>query len=347
MILIREIEKKDISYLSKVSQTPGFINIPNDDDLLTEKIQTSIDSFKSKTPGLRGKYVFVAEDLENKQVIGTSMVAGQHGTEESPHFYFEVGVEKKYSKTINTGFIHGTLKLEQMTDGPSELGGLILDEEFRKHEAKIGRQLSFVRFLYMAMHPERFKERVIAELLPPLNKKGQSPLWEAVGRRFTNMDYWEADRLCQKNKEFILALFPRTKIYTSFLPAEARNSIGKVSKDTEPVLKMLTRIGFKYTDQVDPFDGGPHLWASVQELMPIQKFKKLKWQRGGSQTSTEQHTSFLITPLHASGSFRAVSVVGSENDDRFIFSGTEADAKKIEKELNLTTESIVGVIPYE
>ncbi|MCM0604745.1 MAG: arginine N-succinyltransferase [Xanthomonadaceae bacterium] len=346
MILIREIEKKDISYLSKVSQIPGFINIPNDDDLLIEKIQTSIDSFKAKAPGFHGKYVFVAEDLDQKQVIGTSMVAGQHGTEESPHFYFEVGVEKKYSKTINTGFIHGTLKLEQMTNGPSELGGLILDEEFRKHESKIGRQLSFVRFLYMAMNRERFKERVIAELLPPLNKKGQSPLWEAVGRRFTNMDYWEADQLCQKNKEFILALFPKTKVYTSFLPAEARNAIGKVSKNTEPVQKMLTRIGFKYTDQVDPFDGGPHLWADVSELMPIKAFKKLQWS-GAAQPTSDQASSFLITSYPASHPFKALSLIGEVDGDQFVYHGTESEAKKIEKELGINTNSTLGVIPYE
>ena len=53
-------------------------------------------------------------------------------------------------------------------------------------------------------------------------------------------------------------------------PAEARNAIGKVGKDTEPVVHMLKKIGFKYLNQVDPFDGGPHLWANVSDLLPIQ-----------------------------------------------------------------------------
>src|SRR6185437_991202 len=138
-------------------------------------------------------------------------------------------------------------------------------------EAHVGRQISFVRFLFAGLNKDRFKRKIIAELLPPLNKRGQSPLWEAVGRRFTNMDYSEADKLSQKNKEFLFSLFPTGKIYTTFLPAEARNAIGKVGKETEPALHLLKKIGFEYKNQVDPFDGGPHLWANLDDVLPIKK----------------------------------------------------------------------------
>jgi arginine N-succinyltransferase len=276
MILLREIQEKDIDALERFSKIPGFINLPNDKELLKEKIQKSITSFRDLGSNkYDGKYLFVAEDLEKRQILGTSMIAGQHGTVESPHFYFEVDSEEKFSETINTGFIHGTLKLKYDTDGPSEVGGLVLDPEHRNSEQRIGRQISFVRFLFLGLNRTRFKRKILAELLPPLNQKGQSPLWEAIGRRFTNMDYWEADQLCQKNKEFIFSLFPSGKIYTTFLPAEARNAIGRVGKETEPVLHMLKKIGFEYKGQVDPFDGGPHLWANVDNLLPIKKITKL------------------------------------------------------------------------
>ena len=255
MILLREIQERDLASLERLAQIPGFINLQNDRDFLSEKIQRSQASFRSapsragemaESGGDDSKYIFVAEDLETGAIVGTSMIAAQHGTEDEPHFYFEVGSEEKYSKSIGTGFIHGTLKLKQDTDGPSEIGGLVIDPMYRNSEARLGRQISFVRFLYLAMNRERFRKNILAELLPPLNKKGQSPLWEAIGRRFTNMDYWEADELCQKNKEFIFSLFPSGKIYTTFLPADARNAIGKVGKDTEPVLHMLKKIGFRY-----------------------------------------------------------------------------------------------------
>lgn len=274
MIVIREGQERDIEALAKLATIPGFINLPDDHELLREKLQKSTASFRGEVDELgESKYMFIAEDLDSGKVLATSMIAGQHGTEDSPHFYFQIGTEQKFSDTINTGFIHGTLELKADMNGPAELGGLVVDPGFRGSDEKLGKQISFVRFLYVALNRSRFRDRVIAELLPPLNKKGQSPLWEAIGRRFTNMDYWEADKLCQRNKEFIFSLFPTGKIYTSFLTAEARNAIGKVGKETEPALHMLKKIGFKYMNQVDPFDGGPHLWANMDELEPLRASK--------------------------------------------------------------------------
>jgi arginine N-succinyltransferase len=310
MILLREIQEKDLDALERFSQIPGFINLTNDKDALREKIQRSISSFREQLSNkFDGKYLFVAEDIQTGKILGTSMIASQHGTLESPHFYFEVGSEEKFSATINTGFIHGTLKLKYDNNGPTEIGGLVLDPDYRNTEERIGRQLSFIRFLYLGLNKGKFKRKILAELLPPLNKKGQSPLWEAIGRRFTNMDYWEADQLCQKNKEFIFSLFPTGKIYTTFLPAEARNSIGKVGKETEPVLHMLKKIGFQYKEQVDPFDGGPHLWAIVDEILPVKKIKSLHLASpSGSTDSPLREVGLLCKAKQNTGEFRAMAL---------------------------------------
>ena len=306
MILLREIQERDVDALERFSQIPGFINLPADRDLLREKVQTAIASFRATRPPEDGKYIFVAEDLTSHRVVGTAMIASQHGTPDSPHFFFQVSSEEKYSDTINTGFIHGTLELKHLIDGPSELGGLVIDPEIRNSEARVGRQISFVRFLFLALHRDRFRDHLLAELLPPLNKRGQSPLWEAIGRRFTNMDYWEADQLCQKNKEFILSLFPQGKIYTSFLTAEARNAIGKVGKDTEPVVHMLKKIGFEYRNQVDPFDGGPHLWATVKELRPLARLSTGRLAEAPAGTQGE--SGLLTRKESTSAQFRAVAL---------------------------------------
>src|SRR4051812_30116607 len=107
MILLREIQERDLDALEAFSQVPGFINLPNDKDLLREKVNRATNSFQDKISDKQdGKYIFVAEDLETRRILGTSMIAGQHGTVESPHFYFEVSSEEKFSETINTGFIH-------------------------------------------------------------------------------------------------------------------------------------------------------------------------------------------------------------------------------------------------
>jgi arginine N-succinyltransferase len=197
----------------------------------------------------------------------------------------------------------------------------------------------------MGLHRERFKDQVIAELLPPHNKRGQSPLWEAIGRRFTNMDYWEADALCQKNKEFIFSLFPSGKIYTTFFPAEARNALGKVGKDTEPVVHMLKKIGFKYKNQVDPFDGGPHLWADIAELAPVKRIARYQFAPSAEVSSSATRESGILCPAHQEpGQFRAVAVQAViEGDKLFV---PEIKDARMQSVLGIGTGDRVVFMPY-
>ncbi len=272
MFILRSVQPDDLSDLFKLSNIMTFINLPPDEELIGSKIDSSMKSFKNPSSDLsKNYYIFVLEDFETNEILGVSMIHAQHGTENEPHFYLTVGQEAKFSQTINTGFVHGTLKLGLDTNGPTEIGGLILNPDFRGHKEKLGKQLSFARFLYMATSPERFKSMIHSELMPPLDRFGNSPLWEAVGRRFFNMNYHEADVLSRSNKEFILSLFPSENIYQTLLPMDARESIGKVGKETEPVKKMLESIGFKYTYEVDPFDGGPHYRCPLKDIKPIKE----------------------------------------------------------------------------
>lgn len=349
MILLREVQDRDFEALRGFTDTPGMYNLPDDQEILHERIDLSKRSLSGPPgkppPFSERRYIFVAEDIATGRVLGTSMVASQHGSERNPNFYFEVSNEKRFSSTINTGFIHGTLTLKYDTDGPSEIGGLVIDPEMRNTAERIGRQISFVRFLYVARNPQRFRDRVVAELLPPLNKKGQSPLWEAIGRRFTNMDYWEADRLCQKNKEFILSLFPEGKIYTTFFSAEARNAIGKVGKQTEPVYHMLSKIGFEYRNQVDPFDGGPHLVAETFKLAPIRKAREATYSGpldppGAEGDSRAQ--GLICRTSEEAGKFRAVAA-------EVVFDGDSArlfPAPEIEETLGLARGERIMFMPY-
>ncbi len=272
MFILRSVRPEDLKDLYKLSQMMVFINLPADEEMIMSKIRSSMKSFNNPSPELfKNYYIFVIEDKTNNEILGVSMIHAQHGTEHEPHFYLSVGQESKFSNTINTGFVHGTLKLGLDYNGPTEIGGLILNPDFRGHAEKLGKQLSFVRFLYMAKNPDRFKPMVHSELMPPFDKNGNSPLWEAIGRKFLNMNYVEADILSRSNKEFILSLFPSENIYQTLLPMEAREAIGKVGKETEPVKRMLESIGFKYTFEVDPFDGGPHYRCPLKEIKPIKE----------------------------------------------------------------------------
>ncbi len=347
MFLLREANKKDSEDLLKLANTPGMFNFPSNRESMMDRIQKSENSFHGDE--LNAKYVFVAEDISNHRAVATSMIAKQHGTPDSPHYYFKVGTEKRFSETIQTGFIHGTLTMKMQTDGPSELGALVVSEAYRAHPEKVGRQIFFTRFLYLLQNRHRFKDNLLAELLPPLNKKGHSPLWEAVGRRFTNLDYWEADSLSSQNKEFIQDLFPQGKIYTAFLPADARNSIGKVGTSTEPVLHMLKRIGFKYQNEIDPFDGGPHLRGVVDQLLPLKKACKVAIRK--SKNEINNAVFGLIAPVKQGDKFMAIQVVGELKTDskgvsELVLDESKCDLKMILKLFKAKTTDLYDFVPY-
>jgi arginine N-succinyltransferase len=101
----------------------NFINLPADEELIRVKIDSSIKSFKNPEKDLsKNYYIFVLENYESGEILGVSMIHAQHGTEDEPHFYLTVGQESKFSQTINTGFVHGTLKLVMDMNGPTEIG---------------------------------------------------------------------------------------------------------------------------------------------------------------------------------------------------------------------------------
>jgi arginine N-succinyltransferase len=136
--------------------------------------------------------------------------------------------------------------------------------------------VSYARFAFIAGRREAFRDKLLAELLPPLERDGTSHLWEALGRRFTGMSYAEADRLSSRDKEFIRDLFPLGEIHTSLFDDRARDVIGKVGAQTLGVERMLSAVGFRYARRVDPFDGGPHFVAPTEEVSLIRDSRKVK-----------------------------------------------------------------------
>ena len=55
--------------------------------------------------------------------------------------------------------------------------------------------------------------------------------------------------------------------------------IGKVGAQTRGVEKMLRRIGFRYAERVDPFDGGPHFTAPTDEVSLVQRTRKINVEK--------------------------------------------------------------------
>jgi arginine N-succinyltransferase len=274
---IRDARPSDEDQLLAVAQHLDTVNLP----AVREEIQAILDESAKSFSGVirdarRRSYVFVLIDHEADKIIGTSMVIGQLGRRDAPYIYLDVMDEERYSQTLDKHFSHRVLKIGYSYNGPTEIGGLILLPEYRNAKERLGLFVSYVRFLFMKMHRDYFRDEVLAELLPPLEPDGTSHLWDAVGRHFTGMTYADADLLSKKNKEFIKGLFPEGSIYASLLSQSAQALIGKVGAQTKGVEKMLQRIGFRYAERVDPFDGGPHFTAPTDEITLVQESHRAK-----------------------------------------------------------------------
>ncbi len=277
MFIIRHAVNEDMPQLLKLSRLVHSFNLPQDKDSLAAKIERSQRAFAGRVKDPKGReFVFVLEDLDSKTVVGTSAVYSKISWSGHPHLFFKVRKREHYSADLGTGQVHVTIQLDKDETGPSEIGGLILAPGYRRHPQKLGSLLSYSRFQFIGLHPTWFQKRVIAEMMGALTPDSHSSLWDYLGRRFINLSYTEADTFNQRSKEFILKLFPSVEIYTSLLPPEARQLVGKVGDETLPALRMLERLGFTAQDHVDPFDGGPYLIADRDSIPIVSRSKNLK-----------------------------------------------------------------------
>lgn len=314
-VYLRQSETKDLEGLYDLAKQFTLLNLPADKIALEEILKVSEESFSQTLEVAKREYLFIAEDSETNKVVGASKICAKHGTKDNPHLYYKITKKEKFSSDLGIGFIHQVLNFKEDFDGSTELGGLIVDKNYRKRPEKVGKSMSLVRFMFIALHKEFFTQELHCELAPPLTSEGRSEFWEALGRRFTGMPYNEADKLCQKNKGFIKSLFPEDEIYMTLLESSARLVVGEVSNETKPARAMIEQIGFTYKDEIDPFDGGPHYGARRDEVLPVKHFKKYKLKFGKKLTKV---TSPILVGGIVDGKFRAKVCSPEINDGELI-----------------------------
>lgn len=272
--IVRAAHRDDLQHLYELARQFTLLNLPAERRTIETKLERSRSSFAGELGKAEAEYLFVVEDVEAEMVVGSSLILAKNGTPSSPNFSFQVLKKERFSRELGIGFIHQILRLRANTDGPTEVGGLVVDRAYRRRPEKVGRLISLSRFLYIGMEPDRFEADLHSELAPPLTDEGRSEFWEALGRRFTGMPYQEADQISSQNNGFIQSLFPEEDIYLALLDSKARLVLGRVGEETHAALHLLNRIGFQYKEEVDPFDGGPHLGCSRKECSVVKNMSR-------------------------------------------------------------------------
>ena len=330
---------KDAKRLLGLAQHLNSVNLQGNTKELTATVRRARDSFTGKIRDeSRREYLFVLEDKRSGQLYGTASIIAQHGHPDAPHIYFDVIPDERYSLTLDRHFEHTCLRLGFNYRGPTEIGGLVLDPKLRG--LGMGKLLSYVRFLFIAMYRERFQNQVIAELMPPLTKDGRSLLWDHLGRHFTGLDYQDADKLSAQNKEFITSLFPHSAIFASLLPEKVRKLIGQVGPNTRNVRGMLESIGFSYSHRIDPFDGGPHFEAYTDHIALVKDSRSFELADGNFEPLKNDPVALLgVGRSTGHTKFRAM-----QSKVRYADNSVQLPAD-VKKALNIKSSDELWVLP--
>lgn len=275
MLVVRPAKTDDLDAICHLAELagPGFTSMAVGRDALAARLQKSVKSFEGSseiTPN--HVYLLMLEDTENNDVVGMSAVKAQVGIND-PFFNFRVLKTAQKSSVTGSRFDMEVLVLVNEYAGATEVGSLFVKDGYRGPSAKYkgaGRLISQARYMLIAADKARFGEQVISELRGQVSDTGESPFWDAIGRKFFRMDFQEADKIsAEKDNQFILDLMPKHPIYVSLLPDAARDVIGKTHPAGAGARRYLEAEGFRYDGTIDIFDAGPSLKVPRDELRTI------------------------------------------------------------------------------
>lgn len=272
MLFIRPIEQRDFDDLKTISVESGigFTSLPTNDELLQNKITRAIASIqKAVTEPHDEGYLFVLEDSQTGEVLGTCGIEASVGVDDA--FYnYHVGKVVHSSRELN---IHNKVDILTFCNdytGMSEICTLFLRDQARL--PNVGKFLSKSRFLFIAEHSARFTDKIFAEMRGVSDENGRSPFWEWLEQHFFSLDFPTADYLTGiGNKVFIAELMPKYPIYVNLLSDAAQKVIGQVHEKTKPALALLQKEGFKNRGYVDIFDAGPTVEADIDQIKTVRE----------------------------------------------------------------------------
>lgn len=253
----------------------GFTNLPPDRGVLAAKLERSKAAFTRPDEAPDDElYVLALEEVGTGEVIGTAQIFSRIGVR-WPFYSYKLTTMSQTSKELGRTFRAEMLNLVTDFDGATEVGGLFLHPEKRKGGA--GGLLARSRYLFIAMHRERFGEVVMAELRGQLDENGSSPFWKGLGEKFFGMPFQEADSFnALHGNQFIADLMPKHPIYTALLSEAARSAIGQPHVSGRPAMTMLEEEGFRYDGYVDIFDGGPAMSVRTDQLRTVAQARAAK-----------------------------------------------------------------------
>lgn len=317
MFVVRPVEAADIPALAALASvaTHGVQTLPKTPQAIERAVEHSMASFatSAEVPGEEAfffvpgeeTYFFVLESLADKSIMGTAAISATAGSS-GPFFAFRNDVIQQVSRDLNISHSVHALTLCSDLTSYSQLSSFYV-----RNWRQAGREaalLSRARLLFAALAPHRFGERFFASLAGMTDVAGRSPFWEALGRKFFQMDFLEAERVIEgaRNRTLIVELMPHYPVYVPLLPGEAQAAMGQVHLEGELPFQVLSTEGFQPDEFIDIFDGGPILQAHKHALRSFSSTVKRQVAFWVNPDDVPM-ASYLVSNARETG-FRAVTV---------------------------------------
>lgn len=251
----------------------GLTNLPPDRDMLASRIEASERAVVDAAARAAGAAIMLVAERDSR-IVAVSGIFPRVGSE-WPFYSYRLTRQANRSLAVGRLKAQTLLNLVNDFDGEAEIGMLFVDPAMRG--GALGTLAARGRYLFIAAHRDWFGRRVMAELRGWQDADGRSPVWEAIGRHFYDMDFQEADRTgALTGNQFIADLGPRYPLYLSLLPASAQAALGRPHDDGRPAFEMLIAEGFHAGDYVDIFDGGPTVVADIDAVKTVRDARQIE-----------------------------------------------------------------------
>jgi arginine N-succinyltransferase len=283
-LLLRPVAANDLDALQGLAAAaaPGIGSLRNDRAGLRRRIERSLQGFATDDEDASSEesYLFVLQQCGAEaggRLLGCAGITARAGFGSRFYSYrneFVVASSPALGLTHRTHTLH----LSHDLTGSTLLTAFYIVPEAPPAAAQL---LSRARLLFLALHAQRFSERIVAEFPGLLDAHGASPFWDAVGRRFFDMDYPQAEALAGgRSKAFIADLMPQSPLYVPLLPEAAQRAIGQLHPDGLVPFQILLDEGFDADSYIDIFDGGPTAEGRLQALHSVRAARPLaEWAR--------------------------------------------------------------------
>lgn len=279
-LLLRPVAAADLDALQALASAaaPGIGSLRGDRAALARRIQHSLHSFATEDEDASGEeaHLFVLEQAAGpgpQRLLGCAGITARAGYGSRFYSYRNEFVVAS-SAALGLRQRTHTLHLCHDLTGATLLTAFYIAPGAPYAAAQL---LSRARLLFLALHAPRFSERIVAEFPGLLLPEGESPFWEAVGRRFFAMDYPQAESMAGgRSKAFIADLMPQSPLYVPLLPEAAQRAIGQLHPDGQLPFEILLEEGFDADSYVDIFDGGPTAEGRLQALASVRAARLLR-----------------------------------------------------------------------